>query len=238
MKIFRFLPFALTATLILLSGCGKKQWQPYRDNELLLGTFVSITSYDSTLQNSVIKGAVDSAFGAIRMVEMHTNPFNPRSEIARINARTDSQLTFPVSDILYPLLRQALQISEMTNGAYDPTLWPVFRLWHFGTDSAAVPPQDSLAKYLKKVNYRDVSLSPGKIRFAQPGMGIDLSGISKGYAVEQARRALLKFGLRNFIIDAGGNLGIEWEKKKPVKSVKKLLELVRKFVRGLIMPAK
>ncbi|MEJ2637264.1 MAG: FAD:protein FMN transferase, partial [Calditrichia bacterium] len=188
----------------------------YKDNELLLGTFVNITSYDYSLNKSIKKQAVDSAFDVIRILEQHTNPFDPHSEIAEINSQTDRKLDFKISPLLYPLLNEALNISRMTDGAYDPTLWPVFKIWHFGTDSAGVPSPDRLRKYLKRVNWHNISLHNDLVYFAQPDMGIDLSGISKGYAVELARKAMLSFGLRNFIIDAGGNLGIEWHMKQPV----------------------
>jgi len=209
MKKYFTLNIILALVLLGMAGCGKKNWQPHSESELLLGTFVSITCYDSTLEQSTVHQAMDSAFAFIRILESHTNPFDSTSEVARINARTVRDLVFPVSPILSPVLKKALDLSRLTSGAYDPTLWPVFRLWHFGTDSATIPQKDSLDKYLPQVDYHKVTVENSRIIFKQSGMGIDLSGISKGYAVEKCREILKSFGLQNFIIDAGGNLGIE-----------------------------
>ncbi len=202
--------------IIAITGCTQQKWQPYSRSEILLGTFVSITSYDSTLEKFTFNRATDSVFSAIRVIENHTNPFDSLSEIAGINSQTMRKQHFVLSPVLWPILKNALEISKETAGAYDPTLWPVFRLWHFGTDSAAVPPTDSLQKYLKLVNYKKISLKDSLLSFQESGMGIDLSGISKGWAVDKARKILLRFGLRNFIVDAGGNLGIEWHSPRPV----------------------
>lgn len=203
--------------LIWWSGCSHNEQPPYTDNELLLGTFVKITSYDSIPDRAVVRGAVDSAFRMMRTVENHTNPFDPQTEIAKLNARASRQSVFSLSPLLTAVMDSALNISRRTTGAYDPTLWPVFRLWHFGTDTAAVPSQDSMKKYLTLVDYRFLKLDGSHIRLNRTGLGIDLSGISKGFAVEKAREVMLSFGLQNFIIDAGGNLGIEWHSRQPVE---------------------
>ncbi len=209
-------PFPVLAMLLFASGCARQNWQPPTYREILLGTFVSVVSYDSSLVKDSVDAAVDSAFRFIRRLEHHTNPFDPASEISRINDSTRLKRHFVLSPILQEILPRALQISQETGGAYDPTLWPVFALWHFATDSARVPPRQLVREALKKVNYRWVSFRDGTVLFERPGMGIDLSGISKGFAVEKARTILRRHGLRHFIIDAGGNLGIEWGLSVPV----------------------
>jgi len=202
--------------IFALPGCHRKQYQPYRDGELLLGTFVRITIYDSTLNRDLMAQATDSAFHRIQQIEAHTNPFDSRSEIARINATAKVKQPVEISPLLLPILRQARIVASKTDGAYDPTLWPVFRLWHFGTDSARVPEKNQILRNLSRVNYRNFRIDSGKVLFFADSMGLDLSGISKGYAVEQARTVLKSFGFRNFIVDAGGNLGIEWHRRDSI----------------------
>lgn len=207
---------ALLAILFILPGCQKKSRGPYSDHRLLLGTFINITDYDSTADAAVVRQAVDSAFAAMQRVERHTNPFDSSAEVARINRLSGQRQSFVVSPLLAALLRESLAIARQTGGAYDPTLWQVFRLWHFGTDSARVPPPERIRKQLSRVDYRRLFIEDHHLRFSRPGMGIDLSGISKGFAVERARETMKRFGLHNFIIDAGGNLGIEWHHARPI----------------------
>ena len=189
---------------------------PVSQTRLLLGTFVTITDYDSTLEESMIHSAFDSAFQAISKIEALTNPYDSLSTIGKINRLSDRQPNFSINPQLHSILSSALEISEKTNGAFNITLWPVFKLWNFGTDSNHVPEAKSINSALKRVNFRGVELRPDSLKVAATGMGIDVGGIIKGYAVEVAREILIKKGLKDFIIDAGGNLGIEWHKRVAV----------------------
>ncbi len=208
--------FSVLILVLFFSQCNRPTYQPFSEHELLLGTFVHITIYDSSLNRELAARAVDSAFQKIREIEAHTNPYDSAAEISAINRQSTANKPVFLSPVLAPLLQQALNIARETNGAYDPTLWPVFRLWHFGTDSARVPDSLQIAHLLPRVNFQNVLLQNDTLIFTREGMGLDLSGISKGYAVEQARRVLKQSGFRNFIIDAGGNLGIEWHRRDSV----------------------
>jgi len=199
-----------------LLTCSKSH-SPVSQTRLLLGTFVTITDYDSTLEKSIIHSAFDSAFQAISEIEMMTNPFDSESTIGKINLQSNEQMDFSINPQLHSILSAAKDISEKTIGSFNFALWPVFKLWHFGTDSAAVPDSKAIDQELRLVDLRNVRLSSDSLKFLKPGMEIDLGGIIKGYAVELARQILIRKGLSDFIIDAGGNLGIEWHKHMPVK---------------------
>lgn len=208
----------IAAVLLFISfliSCSNKH-TPVSQTKILLGTFVTITDYDSTLDKAIIDSAFDSAFQAMGKVEALTNPFDSKSKIGSINQRSENQTTFPIEPQLFSILSSAMSISEKTNGSFDFTIWPVFKLWNFGSDSASIPDSTKINKALKMVNFRNVKLDSDSITFAKPGMEIDLGGIIKGYAVEIARKILINKGLKDFIIDAGGNLGIEWHKHTPV----------------------
>lgn len=208
-----------SASIILIGflvfACSKTH-PPVSRTQLLLGTFVTITDYDSTLQKSIIDAAFDSAFQAIAEIEAMTNPYDSQSAIGKINRRSQEQTSFPIAPPLYSILSSAKEISQKTGGRFDFTVWPVFKLWNFGTDSARVPQPNQIERALPRVNHRNVELDSNLLVFKMPGMEIDLGGIVKGYAVEVARRILIDHGLRDFIIDAGGNLGVEWHKRVAV----------------------
>ncbi|MFZ0389551.1 MAG: FAD:protein FMN transferase, partial [Calditrichia bacterium] len=215
MKII-FLKLLLFLFALNILNCHRKSELPQTKTQFLMGTFVTISSYDEAIGESDFQIAADSAFAAIHQIENHANPFDSRSEISLINSRTGSLSQFPLSTLLRPLIAAALQIARQTNGAYDPTLWPVFRLWHWESENPEVPPDSLIRMQLKKVDYQNLALRSDTLLVLQKEMGIDLSGISKGFAVERARKILQRMGLENFIIDAGGNLGINWQKEQPV----------------------
>jgi thiamine biosynthesis lipoprotein len=190
---------------------------PVSQTKIHLGTFVTITDYDSTLEKALIESSLDSAFQAIADIEATTNPFDPQSTIGKINQLSREQANFSISPQLFSVLSSARDISVQSQGSFDFTIWPVFKLWNFGSDSARVPDSKEIEQALILVNFRNAQLDSNRISFTKKGMEIDLGGIIKGYAVEIARGILIRNGLRDFIIDAGGNLGIEWHKRLPVQ---------------------
>jgi thiamine biosynthesis lipoprotein len=213
--VLKFFIIFIVTSIFLLTGCGKTTHEPVSQSQIHLGTYVTITSYDDTLDTAVINGAIQAAFRAIAEVEAKTNPYDPASDVSKINRQKDTDRIYFPGEQFLELTRAAIRIAEESGGKFDFTLWPVFRLWRFDTDSARVPPPDKIRQALRNVGYQKVKADSNRLLIA-PGMEIDFGGISKGYAIEQARKVMVKRGLRNFIIDAGGNLGIEWHKEQEV----------------------
>ena len=211
--MIRYLSILLIGVL-LLPACQDSPRGPVSETRLLMGTYLTIQVFDP-LEETKVQNAIASAFDTIKVIEDLSNPYNPNSTIGRINSRAGDEALFPLHPPLLELTRSALEIAAHSGGAFDPTLWPAFRLWHFNTDSAAIPDAALLKAALDRVDYRKVLWEDDQLKLT-PGTELDLGGVSKGFAVEAARGKLLQAGLQNFIIDAGGNLGIEWHLEQPV----------------------
>lgn len=212
----RFAPCALLTGILLLAGCGDSYRDPISQRQILLGTYVTITSYDVEMDPAAVNRAISAAFDAIREVEALTNPYDSASTVGALNRRSGEAREVLLDRHFYELLSRAMEAARETGGAFDFTLWPVFRLWHFDTDSAAAPAPESIRQALAKTGYQKVEVDSQRL-FLPAGVELDLGGISKGFAVEMARKVLRGQGLRNFIIDAGGNLGIEWNQKEDIQ---------------------
>lgn len=211
--IVAFIPFFLFS--ILLLNCTPQQNGPVSKTDFMMGTYVSITCHDYDVEEAQINSAIEAAFAAIKKIEAKTNPYDERSLISVINRGKDEHRVVKLDSQLADLAGQAIDIAQKSGATFDFTLWPVFRLWNFDTDSAQIPSMEVIATALNHVDYRKVKLDSLSL-LIDAGVEIDFNGISKGYAVETARKVLLAKGLKNFIIDAGGNLGIEWEKSQPM----------------------
>ncbi|MCK6620572.1 MAG: FAD:protein FMN transferase [Calditrichaceae bacterium] len=202
--------------ILLAAGCGESYREPVSQRQILLGTYVTITSYDVDMDPAAINRAISAGFDAIREVETLTNPYDSASTVGVLNRRSGEAREFLPDRRFYELLSRAMEAAQETGGAFDFTLWPVFRLWGFDTDSAAVPAPERIQEALGKTGYQRVSLDSSRL-LLPAGVELDLGGISKGFAVEMARRVLRGQGMRNFIIDAGGNLGIEWNHEEDIQ---------------------
>ncbi|MEI6971169.1 MAG: FAD:protein FMN transferase [bacterium] len=148
-----------------------------------------------------------AAGGHFREMESSLSIFKPGSEISRLNDAAGIAavtVSAPVEDVL----RLSVHYSEITGGAFDPTVAPLVRFWGFnkGQLPAAVPDEAEVRAILAKVGYRNLVVSNGTAALATVGMGFDPGGIAKGYAVDVCFRAIGEETVRNLMINLGGNI--------------------------------
>jgi thiamine biosynthesis lipoprotein len=138
-------------------------------------------------------------------VEATMSTWNPDSEISRIN-RAPAGSTLALSPWLNACLSRAEDIREASGGAFDPTSEPLMRLWGFYRREGKLPSpaqidsaEATMGAYVHDVSARTVVKK-------LDGTSFDLGGIAKGYALDRAAQALGGLGIRDALIDLGGNL--------------------------------
>ena len=131
------------------------------------------------------------------------------SELSRVNANAHREAV-SVSDELAKLVRYALEVAQHSEGAFDPTVGPLIRLWGFLWKEHRFPTTNELAATLPRVNHRlvDVNSRERTIRFLTNGVALDLNAIAKGYAVDCAIEKLRAVGVTNAMVRAGGDLRV------------------------------
>lgn len=149
-------------------------------------------------RSGYLREAVNEAFAAIERVQRRMSVHDPASELSQVN-REAARRPVTVSRELFTLLQRADQVARESNGAFDYTVAPLLARWRF------LP-----AKFRRRTpgNWRDVRLLKGRrVSFQQP-LVIDLGGIAKGYAVDEALGVLRTYGVRNAVVNAGGDLRV------------------------------
>jgi len=131
----------------------------------------------------------------------------PTSEIAKINASA-GKAPVAVSDDTYRVIERGLKYASITNGLYDPTIYPIVSLWGVTTDKPRLPSDAEIKTALSHVNWKDVVLDPQKktVFLTKPGMGIDLGSIAKGFSADRCAEVLKAQGINSGIINLGGNI--------------------------------
>ncbi len=164
----------------------------------LLGTFVEVTV--SGLQEAKLVGAVDAAFSAIATVQRLMSFHDPASEISELN-RLAARRAVPVNPWTYEVLRAARTLAIESAGAFDITLAPLLQQWGY------LPPAGrSVLSPTDGGGPLDIELRPGeRVQFRRP-VRIDLGGIAKGFAVDQAVAVLQARGAASGCVNAGGDL--------------------------------
>jgi thiamine biosynthesis lipoprotein len=131
----------------------------------------------------------------------------PDTELEAINAQA-GRAPVKVHRDLIEVLSRARHFAEISGGAFDPTIGPVVKLWNIGFDDARVPAQEEIDRALALVNWRDLIIDSGAetVFLARPGMRLDIGGIAKGYAADEAVRIIQRARIPRAIVDLGGNV--------------------------------
>jgi FAD:protein FMN transferase len=168
----------------------------------LMGTRVSVDLWADDEEAG--QELVASVLALYRHIDDDMSTYKPDSEVSRINARASTE-PVPVSRELYDLIARALDLSTLSSGAFDITYESVGYLYDFHAHRH--PTESEIDDRLPRIDYHLVILDPATqtIRFARDGVRINLGGIAKGYAVEQAAALLKRAGIEHAVLNAGGD---------------------------------
>lgn len=194
----------LVGLLLVLVGC-RGLMPPFFFQEEVMGTHFSLTLYGVSPEEGV--AIAGRAYHLVQELDARLSVYRSDSELSRLN-RLAADRPVPVSQTLYQLLDKSVIYGRLTHGAFDVTVGPVVRLWRFYGSHGKLPPAKVLEQTLARCGYQAIELDPATrtVRFRKPGLEIDLGGIAKGYAVDRVLDALRRAGVRNALIDLGGNL--------------------------------
>jgi thiamine biosynthesis lipoprotein len=158
------------------------------------------------------KGAViKHVFDRMREIENVFSPTIDGTQMARVNAQA-SRTPVAVSDEFAFVLEAALRYAALSDGAFNPAIGPLAVLWGIGAGGESVPGDQAIESARLLCDWRDVVViryggaARTTVAFARDGMRLDLGGIVKGYAADEAAAILRDAGITSAVIDLGGNV--------------------------------
>ncbi len=199
---------------LLLAGCAAPKTAMVKQTSLLMGTVVEITVHHE--DPATARKIINEAFAEGTRLQNLLSIYDKNSEISIINRKAGIE-EVKVSGEVFSLIEDALSYSELTGGAFDITVGPLLELWGFtpldaekkaASRQRQMPDKSAMEKTLSLVGYRDVHLdrSRNTVKLAKRGMKIDLGAIAKGYVVDQMAAVLRAGGIRNALVNAGGDM--------------------------------
>ncbi|WP_336366886.1 FAD:protein FMN transferase [Marinobacter sp. C2H3] len=205
--------FALV--LAALAGCSfKPEKEIWEISGGIFGTTYHISVVMADDQDR-LKALSEGIEKAMHDVDMAMSTYKPDSELSRFNSLADQTQWVPVSDALYTVLDKSLEVSRLTNGAFDITVGPLVNLWGFGPEARPeqVPDPNELAQRLAEVGYEKLHLraDPPAVR-ADSKLYLDLSAIAKGFGVDTVARYLEKEGIQDYLVEIGGEVRVHGNK--------------------------
>ena len=165
---------------------------------LAFGTTFSIRALHA--EPSILAVALDAAVAELRRMQSVLSLFDPASQVSRLNR--DGVLQAP-DPALLAVLAEARRIWAASEGGFDPTIQPLWRLWAAASAQGVQPQAAALQEVLQRVDFAAVDIGEDAVRFLRPGMGLTLNGIAQGYACDQVMRVLRAHGIADALVDTG-----------------------------------
>jgi thiamine biosynthesis lipoprotein len=155
------------------------------------------------LDDAALSAAVQTACDRV-VTQM--SDWEPESDLSRYNAAPAGTWVQAPGDLI-DVVEAGLILATLSEGAFDPTIGALTELWGFGPAGAVDAPPERRALVSATAGWRGLQVDQAGGRLYQPGgLRLDLSGIAKGFGVDKASAALRGLGVRDHLIEIGGEL--------------------------------
>jgi thiamine biosynthesis lipoprotein len=197
--------------MIWLSGCRSapvtEGLQRFEFKQPHMGTLFTITLY--ARGELAARVGADAAFARIATLDRMMTDYDPESELMQLSRKPVGE-PVRVSDELFDILQKSQRIAELSDGAFDVTIGPVVRQWRRARRTGTLPAPETLARVREAVGWRRLKLDPANqtVTLTVPDMQLDLGGIAKGYAADQALAVLRSHGLPRALVAASGDIAV------------------------------
>ncbi len=191
---------------LLFPGCRPNEVSPIARAWPVMGTILTIKTWNSTTSETVIENARKVVFD----IDEKMSTYKKESEISKINQQSGNGIYKSVSPETLEVIKRALKIGKESGGRFDIAIGPLISLWKFFTpwqgEEVNLPPENEIKKARQNSRLEYIELNGEKIRLNKMGAMMDLGGIAKGYALDQAAAVLEREKATSALIDLGGQV--------------------------------
>ena len=156
------------------------------------------------------KRASDAAFDRVAVLNKIMSDYDPQSELSQLSDLAGSGKAARISGELFRVLDAGQALATNSGGAFDVTAGAATQLWRRARRLKRMPPEYVIENARKASGYRALKLD-GDAKTAEltkPGVRLDLGGIAKGYALDEALKIMREHGLRQALVSAGGDIAV------------------------------
>jgi thiamine biosynthesis lipoprotein len=153
------------------------------------------------------KDYIDAAVVEITRIEKLISSWDLASQTSEIN-RNAGIKPVKVDEELYNLIGRSVEISKLTDGAFDISFASMDKIWKFDGSMTEMPSEEAIKQSVEKVGYQNIILDPENftVFLKLEGMKIGFGAIGKGYAADKAKILLMERGVDAGIINASGDM--------------------------------
>ena len=192
--------YMLLQVMFIVAPCVQADW--YKAEHGIMGTEVSVELWHDDANHAA--HCADQVFTEMRRIDALMSPFKADSELSKINTQAAAAAVI-ISNEMFDLIKASIKYSELSSGAFDITFSSVGYLYDYRKKQR--PSDAKINELLPAINYRHILLDEQAhtIKFSMKGVRIDLGGIAKGYAVDNAITLLKACGIKSGLVKAGGD---------------------------------
>lgn len=193
--------------MILVHKTSYAEW--YKADRAIMGTAIHVELWHT--DKIIAEKNIQRVFTEMVRIDSLMSPFKKDSELSLINQQAALH-PLKISSEIFNLIQHSLKISTLSKGAFDITFASVGRFYDYR--KKIKPTENELSVNLKKINYKNIKLNnkDKTIFFTEEGTKIDLGGIAKGHAVDNAIKILQQHGVTQAMVSAGGDTRIIGDK--------------------------
>ncbi|MBI2479493.1 MAG: FAD:protein FMN transferase [Planctomycetia bacterium] len=171
-----------------------------------MGTNFEIALYAPT--KDLAEKALASGFDRIAELDRTLSDYDVNSELSKLSRSSPTKSPVRISPDLFTVLDAANSLSRRTDGAFDVTVGPLTKLWRRARRRGAFPADDLFREARAATGYQNLKLDAANMsaELLVPNMRLDLGGIAKGYAADEALRSMAALGINRAIVNAGGGV--------------------------------
>ncbi|MBX3324076.1 MAG: FAD:protein FMN transferase [Phycisphaeraceae bacterium] len=201
----------LTSGMVLLawvaSASGQTPLARYECTRIVMGVAARVVFFAQ--DEAAARQAERAVYARLNHLDAVMSDYRKDSELMLLCSR-EAGVWHEVSDDLCTVLWWAKDLADLSSGAFDPTVGPTVRLWRAARQSGEIPDANELeaARQVTGHELMEVDVATRRVRLAAAGMSLDLGGIGKGFAADEALRTLAELGIASALIDLGGDITV------------------------------
>ena len=215
MPIVVSLLVVVSALAVFCQGQGKeeKQIQSISQSDIAMGTIVSAGIYTTGSEEEATELAAD-IFSKLKEIEKtYLSWRESESEIATVNESAGDSDGVKITGKMEEFLTQILEIAQKSNGAFDPTIGELSRLWDIDGENPKVPTKEEIHALLKEDGYKNIRCNDQKVRLGEK-TSIDLGAVGKGIGCDEAKLLLEQQSqVTGAVVSVGGSILTYGEKE-------------------------
>ncbi|MEQ1591001.1 MAG: FAD:protein FMN transferase [Thiobacillaceae bacterium] len=191
--------------LLIVAGCTHEP-VVVTEQAYVFGTLVEVSVVDDS--GSRAKPTIAAVLARFDQLHRKLHAWQP-SDLSHLNAAFARREHAAIDPELAALLTDASAISVQSGGLFNPAIGQLIALWGFQSDTplSRIPPVNEIMRRVKAApRMSDLHIENGIAWSDNPSVQLDLGGYAKGYALDEAVRILKAHGIRNALVNIGGNL--------------------------------